>query len=204
MGKFKRRTVKRKSRTRRASTRRFGGSAMNEEESGHPHTRAWNAAHPDPTLSQKAYGAATKHGPRAAFNAGLAAMSYAGHPVEAAAINLVCSPYWNGHVTVGSVLNLLSNTGATELVIANKLVSTLPSAAAAVSWYDKSAQAWAATQTPEIQRKLAALARQLDIAKNQQDKCLPSHPLGHVGPYAKASGLNTTVHGLAGFGQKWR
>lgn len=202
MGKFKRSTVKRKS--RRASTRRFGGSAMNEEESGHPHTRAWNAAHPAPTLQQQAFGAAAKHGPRAAFNAGLAAMSYSGHPVEAAAINLVCSPYWNGHVTIGSVLNLLSNTGATELVIANKLVSTLPSAAATVSWYDKSAQAWAATQTPEIQRKLAALAKQLDIAKDQQDKCLPSHPLGKAGPYAKASGLNTTVHGLAGFGQKWR
>ena len=172
------------------------------EESEHPHTRAWNAR-PSPTLSQQAIGAASKYGPEGAFSAGLTAMSYAGHPVEAAAIGVICSPYWKGHITVGSVLNLLSATGAKELEIANQLVSKLPMAAAAVNWYDKSAQAWAATQTPEIQRKLAALAKQLDIAKDQQDKCLPSHPLGKAGPYTQYFGLNKGIHGLAGFGQKW-
>ena len=202
MGKFKRSTARRKN--RRASTRRSrGGSAMNEE-SEHPHTRAWNAAHPDPTLGQQAYAAASKYGPRAAFNAGLTAMSYTGLPVQAAAINLVCSPHWNGHVTIGAVLNLLATFSSAEMALATSLVNTLPSTAAAVSWYDNSAQKWAATQTPEVQRKLAALAKQLDIAKDQQDKCLPSHPLGPAGPYAKASGINTVAHGLAGVGQGWR
>lgn len=160
-------------RQRRRNTRRrlIGGQGMNVEAENHPQTRAWTAAHPDPTMMQKGMSMAYKHAP----SAGLLAASFAA-PLPTAVATLVCGAAFRGYATVGDVLGVFAANGPTELKIASVLANGLGPAAATAKWYDNQVQAWARTQDPEIQRKLARVAKELDITPEMQSKCLPSHP----------------------------
>jgi hypothetical protein len=167
---------------------------MNENYSASTHTRAYNKAHPPQTFQQQL----GTHLYQAAPAAADAAVSYlnpaAGHAVQAAR---------QGAPSISNILYLLGTVSHPYFLAASQLAATIPAAYQGLSWYDERTQAWARTQTPEVQSKLAAVARQLNVTPAQQQAMLGvSHPLGFSTPFNGA--IHGTVQGIQGFSQRFR